>query len=559
MSEPQIFNKVSRDSVFLNYSPDNKSKDGLKNKLLPTPNIIPSQRTSKDTLKNASQEILNHEYKRQNNIVNRRYVNNMSRADKELDIEKINKQLILHSKIMSKDESPLNKQSSKHIVSNLSNNKAIPNLLSNNHIKDGQSYLDVPSNRQRKAFSSRKLGQSPQPNPNQMIPVLIKDKVNNSPGFGLWCHSSENELDRNKFNSANSPKNNLLSIEEPTIMNLDKKIIDQLREQNADLITKLQSALSKYYDAEFRAKRAEELSKDYLEVTELKVKEHREMSNNIQGFEDQIMSLTEALGNARKEITRLTQDIKSEQSNAERSKIFYESVIKEKELKEEQLSREVMNLMNQIQEINSKQQENFTNTNIANMIEDSARGKRTSMIVTGGNVNPEHHRHISSKNLQNQINISQFNTNQSQNYSSNTRDVNFKPIPINDQTLKYQLEIVDLKKKITDEETMKGKLLDIIKKNKEKIKFYKNDLSKLIVLFEECSKEVKWKEDLLNQKNSMIKILKDKMKKKDDEGQRLLKNLEKYKIQKSTNEFGVEVNSDELVMVKAQPQMFTHN
>jgi hypothetical protein len=77
MSEPQIFNKVSRDSVFLNYSPDNKSKDGLKNKLLPTPNIIPSQRTSKDTLKNASQEILNHEYKRQNNIVNRRYVNNM--------------------------------------------------------------------------------------------------------------------------------------------------------------------------------------------------------------------------------------------------------------------------------------------------------------------------------------------------------------------------------------------------------------------------------------------------------------------------------------------------
>lgn len=538
MSEPNDSTKVPRNSIFLNYSPKSKAKTELKSPLMP---IIESKRNSNETLKNASLEILNSDNKRSNNIINRRFVNYTSNTENELkDIQKINKQLTLD------DKSHFIDKSARNLVSN----------LLNNNINNAQSYLDVPSNRQRKAFSSSKANQGSKPNANHLTPVLIKDKVNNSPGFGLWCHSSENELDHNNYSLTN--KNELFSIQDPSILNLDKKIIDQLREQNSDLITKLQKALGKYYDAEFRAKRAEELSKDYLEVTELKVREHAEMSNNIQGYEDQIFSLTEALSNARKEITRLGQEILSEQSKAERSKIFYEGLIKEKEIKEEQLSREVMSLMDQIHEINSKKEENLTNKYLLNTGEDSVRGKRTSVIIPSSTTNHEH-RHTSSNNLINQINISQHNINQQDNNIYHSRDLNFKPIPINEQTLKYQLEIVDLKKKVSDEETSKGKLLEIIKKNKEKIKLYKNDLSKLIVLFEECSKEVKWKEDLLSQKNSMIKILKDKMKKQDDESQRLLKSLHKLKIRKSTNEFGVEVNSDELYMVKAQPEMFLHN
>jgi chromosome segregation ATPase len=299
---------------------------------------------------------------------------------------------------------------------------------------------------------------------------------------------------------------------------MDKKIIEQLRYQIGDLVCKLEKALSNYYESEYKSSKAEELRLRYLEIAEIKMKEHKEMRDGVQSLKDQIENLSEALIVAKTEIIRLNGELKKEHERYDTFADEFEAYKKEKELKEDSSSREIHNLISQIQVITTKLETPVV--------------KPLKKYETPDD--------SSKKNTKND---------KSMNNSQQT----------NEHVLKYQLEIVDLKKKIEDDEIHKHKLTEVLRVKKEKNKLYKNDLNKLILLFEECSKEVKWNQDIVLQKNSMIKGLRHKVKKQDDVGKNLMKDLEKLRMGKPTAELGVEVNNDDLTFVNPSPHMFSNN
>lgn len=56
------------------------------------------------------------------------------------------------------------------------------------------------------------------------------------------------------------------TITDDFIREVDLKMIEMLKFQNEDLTNKLQTALTKYYEAEYRAKRAEENRETFQQV-----------------------------------------------------------------------------------------------------------------------------------------------------------------------------------------------------------------------------------------------------------------------------------------------------
>jgi hypothetical protein len=343
-------------------------------------------------------------------------------------------------------------------------------------------------------------------------PILVKDKINFSPGYGLWCIPVEEKkyqspieeivcqtatatvtgigLHPTKYEEINQKE---------LVANIDKKIIEQLKSQISDLINKLEMALGKFYDADFKATRAEELRMEYLLVTNQKIKEHKEINVYAKSLEDDVAHLNEALSNSKREVSRLMSELKNERIRYEMILKSLEGLKKEYKENQERLEKDILMLREHIKIRDTKFSEIFENPNLNN----NANNSNVSNILNNF-IN------IGTKNLKNKTEIEKSKKNvinSSCNENSNTN--------VSENILKCQLEIVDLKKKISDDEIQKSKLLEIIKQKKEKIRVFKSDFSKLVLLFDESSKEVKWNQDIVNQKNSMIKVLKDNLKKKE--------------------------------------------
>ena len=70
--------------------------------------------------------------------------------------------------------------------------------------------------------------------------------------------------------------------------------------------------MAKSYDAEYRAERAENNLQTYIDLLEAKSNELKDIESKNDSLESSISSLNEALNNAKKEIFRLTSELKNE-------------------------------------------------------------------------------------------------------------------------------------------------------------------------------------------------------------------------------------------------------
>ncbi len=123
---------------------------------------------------------------------------------------------------------------------------------------------------------------------------------------------------------------------------------------------------------------------------------------------------------------------------------------------------------------------------------------------------------------------------------------------------KLQLDIFELKKKLSEDEKIRNNLFDIIKFKKQKNKSLKFELIKVACEYEETGKENKWNHDLIMQRDIMIKIQKEKIEKLLNENKLINKQLIKYTGIKTADK-GIETdNYDEYgyIIVKSSPTVF---
>ena len=182
--------------------------------------------------------------------------------------------------------------------------------------------------------------------------ILMRD-INSTPGNGLWC---QQPLKEEEPYESIIPKLNKDLIELDPERESDKKIISQLKLQIKDLTTQLQSHMAKSYDAEYRAERAENNLQTYIDLLEAKSNELKDIESKNDSLESSISSLNEALNNAKKEIFRLTSELKNESDKNKSLTQNIQNLMIDKERNNVHNSSEVANLMKRIQVINEEKE-----------------------------------------------------------------------------------------------------------------------------------------------------------------------------------------------------------
>ena len=351
--------------------------------------------------------------------------------------------------------------------------------------------------------------------------ILMRD-INSTPGNGLWC---QQPLKEEEPYESIIPKLNKDLIELDPERESDKKIISQLKLQIKDLTTQLQSHMAKSYDAEYRAERAENNLQTYIDLLEAKSNELKDIESKNDSLESSISSLNEALNNAKKEIFRLTSELKNESDKNKSLTQNIQNLMIDKERNNVHNSSEVANLMKRIQVINEEKE------NLIKIIQNrSAKDNQ-------GESKEEIQRILTEKN---------------------------KILTSMETTMNKALnENAELKRRLNLEEGTKSKLNDIIKKKEEKIQSLKQQIQEYDESMNNYGTEMKWNQNQINQKDSQIKIIKDKMKKKDEEIVALNKKVEMLKKQllkekeKNNNQVvTVAQNKEELIPVQAKPFLF---
>ena len=348
--------------------------------------------------------------------------------------------------------------------------------------------------------------------------VLMRD-INSTPGNGLWCQQVSKQ---DKPYQSIIPSLNTAALDIDPEKEADKKLISQLKYQVKDLTSQLQNQMAKCYDAEYRATRAENNQQTYIDMCESKAKEVKEYESKTESLEGTISSMSEALSNAKKEIVRLTNELKLETEKNKSLSQKLESLMVDNERNNYQNSTEVNSLNQKIQVITAE---------------------RDNLI-----------RIIQSKNTK-ENDIEEKN-NLQKILADKEKILNSMEITMN----KALNENAELKKRIGTEEINKSKLNEIIKKKKEKIKTLKEQVNGYVEYMNSYGNEVKWNQNQISQKDSQIKVMKDKIKQKDDLIVKLNKKIETLnkQIQKEKEKPPVEDNKpvEELVQVKAKPFLF---
>jgi chromosome segregation ATPase len=366
---------------------------------------------------------------------------------------------------------------------------------------------------------------------------LVRD-IQTTPGNGLWCINTEKKKenlilpsletglltqDPNKGSQlATNPNNPNLELEQK----MEKRIISQLKYQIQDLTQKLQNALTQSAEAEYRANRSENNKQNYLDLCEKKAEEARELEDKIDSLENTVINLNEALANTRKEILRLQNENNVEQDKAKKYYEMYQSLIIERERRESVLNSEIHSLGNKIQFLNTEKE------NLIKMIRTQANDKSNEFINTAQKI---------ADDKENQIKMNEITIN------------------------KLLMENSELKRKLTQEEQTKGKLMEVVKKKKEKINRYKDELVGYKNAMTTYTNEVKWNQDLVMQRENQIKVQKDKIKKLEEQITKQTKMMEKYKKSKVIQNQNIsninenKENVQELILqnpVKAKPFLF---
>jgi hypothetical protein len=356
--------------------------------------------------------------------------------------------------------------------------------------------------------------------------LLIRDRINNTPGYGLWCTNIK-EIPKQNFKYDELQMSDLITsgiknFSENEFKNdIEQKTIEALKIQVSQLISKLENVVGNFHDANVKALRAEELKDSYHQIAEERIRECKEMTEIAENLQKENLNLKEALNNSTKEIGRLNQEFKLEREKNIKLSESFNYYAEEKEACLLNLTNQV-NLLEEKMESMTIERNNFIRRNSKNFTENDADLIKNKLKEESKEVS----RSYTPKNDYNEL------------------------------VLKYQLDIVDLKNKIIDEENQRNKLMDVLKSKKLKIKSLKNEIDKISNVFGEYSKDMKWNQDLINKKQSMIKLLKDELNIKDEKEKNLLKEIHKLKNSKPLmNEVGVQ-KDDDIVKVNAQPKFF---
>lgn len=350
--------------------------------------------------------------------------------------------------------------------------------------------------------------------------VILMPDINSTPGNGLWCQQVSKE---DKPYESIIPTLNMATLEIDPEKEANKKLINQLKLQVKDLSTQLETQMAKCYDAEYRASRAENTKQTYIDMVDAKANEVKEYEAKNISLENTISSMTEALSNAKKEIVRLTNELKAETEKNKNLSQNLQNLLLDKERNNYQNSTEVNNLNQKIQIITAE---------------------RDNLIKI-----------IQNKNTKE--NASEDNSNLQKILGEKEKILVSMEVSMN----KALNENAELKKRLSIEEVGKSKLNEIIKKKKEKIKTLKQQIQGYVEYMNTYGNEAKWNQNQIAQKDSQIKVMKDKIKQKDDLVIKLNKKIDllnkqiaKEKEKMSNNEDNKQ--KEELIQVQAKPFLF---
>ena len=313
---------------------------------------------------------------------------------------------------------------------------------------------------------------------------------------------------------------------------IDKKLIENLKSQVIDLTSKLQEKIVKLSDAEFRAERSEKLKKIIEDDLKSKISELSEYKESAIDMKNDNESLNEALNSAKKEIARLQNELNIESSkNKELNNKLSEFMI-DKDKNNHLNSEEISKLQNNISKLQNEK------ANLIKMIQE----KNTEIST---NFNEEDYK----QKLMNKEKI----------------------LKTMETTMNKLLqENAELKKRLLQEDQNKAQLNSIINKKNNVNEDLKAQIESMKTYIDNHSEQNKWNKVKINQKDSNIKVMKDKLTQKDEEIAKLNKKIEnlnkKLKNNKSNNNLSNENDNmkneknsyanEILVPVKAKPQLF---
>jgi chromosome segregation ATPase len=327
-----------------------------------------------------------------------------------------------------------------------------------------------------------------------------------------------------------------MNILEDVKKNEDKKIIEILKSKNDDLQKQLQQALVKYYDSEFRMQRAEHQREDFWEIIEKKLQENKEIFQANENLNNQISSITQSLNFSKREVERLNKEntkLKEEEESRLNKYLILEKQYEITSQKAKDFECENQGFKYRVKELTEKLE-------IQQLTIDRLKNKNNIYEHDGDD--------ISSVKGGNRLNSGKL---QSYTLEQKIREQS-------DEIIKLQIQVHELKKKLSEDEQLRANLFDVIKSKKQKNKSLKNERDKIAFVNEETGKENKWSHDLILQKDNTIKLQKEKLNNLNNEIKNLNKLLSKYKNLK-TEDKAVEtdgVYDDSFVKVYSSPTAF---
>ena len=411
---------------------------------------------------------------------------------------------------------------------NITNGKNITTYSNNTN---NSSY--IPKNKTPNNAKNRRIKPSTTNLNQRENNILLMQGSTGIQGNGLWCQMPKKKVEEDKPYVSIIPQ---IKEESKFIYDteklIDKKLIENLKSQVIDLTSKLQEKIVKLSDAEFRAERSEKLKKIIEDDLKSKISELSEYKESAIDMKNDNESLNEALNSAKKEIARLQNELNIESSkNKELNNKLSEFMI-DKDKNNHLNSEEISKLQNNISKLQNEK------ANLIKMIQE----KNTEIST---NFNEEDYK----QKLMNKEKI----------------------LKTMETTMNKLLqENAELKKRLLQEDQNKAQLNSIINKKNNVNEDLKAQIESMKTYIDNHSEQNKWNKVKINQKDSNIKVMKDKLTQKDEEIAKLNKKIEnlnkKLKNNKSNNNLSNEndnmkneknSNANEiLVPVKAKPQLF---
>ena len=338
---------------------------------------------------------------------------------------------------------------------------------------------------------------------------ILKDATNSNPGFGLWSIKLSQSMKNSEIKQEekilkrlyrinpnikiNSEIKEELSDSENNEINLfdsiennyeeeqiDKIMINKLTKRSKRLEKKYQNLLINFYEKENQYLSLERTRKEYEQLINKSLKEKNDAGINLNNFNNNYQALIISISNARKEIERLINVIKENQSNIKKDMEEYNNILKKEEEKRKKIvnmikseERQFMFLKEQIE--GNDEKINFNNLEI-NKIKEIKKEKALQK----------------EKEMEKQIN-------KKKNYIKQLQEELEK---LNTIYKEKQTEKKQLFEKINE--------MNIDKKNNLK---YKSELFKKIEMQE---KNNKWNEQAIKIRNNIINSLRKNTNCKDD-------------------------------------------